>query len=75
MRGQVAGKNPICLLGQKIEGRKEFVVVPTRDGKGLQINKNVPGFPTVHSKDVSRKSVKIYRFILLKPHNFRIYMK
>jgi hypothetical protein len=40
VKGNIAGKNPVCLFGKVESGRKQFIVVPTRDGKGLQIVKN-----------------------------------
>lgn len=40
VKGHIPGKNPMCLLGKKENGRKQFIVVPTRDGKGIQIVKN-----------------------------------
>lgn len=54
MRGQIPGKNPICLFGKSTDGIKELLVIPSRDGKGLQICKNKSGFASVASKDVRK---------------------
>lgn len=67
MKGQISGKNPICLCGKKENGRSEFVVVPNRDGKGLQMCKNSSSqaFRMVYSVEVS-----FQRYFCDNPLNF-----
>jgi hypothetical protein len=59
MKGQIAGKSPICLCGKFINGKREFIAVPLRCGLGLQVVKNITagGFKAVHTLEDAHEMI------------------
>lgn len=51
--GTIPGRAPLALIGPTEADRRKYLVFITRDGKGIELHRNVRTFPNVWTKQVT----------------------